>query len=339
MRIRPSSAGRCLVLLALLCSGGATVAAGRVGQTLDFAVEMARKGNWREARFRWEQAASSLPNDPRILNNLGVASEILGDPEAADGYYRRARELAPRSATIAENLARFQALQDESGQDDDQPLDQDVDLSIVGKKPPRGSFRVSARFRLPPRLDVSKYESLLVASFKPEESDLLDVNRELTRYLRRQITKDSSLTVREVVPPPAIPEQTIDDLIANAEFWRHLGREYDADLVVSGVVNFSRRETSGFRNVDTISRTTGQKVRETRFVEEEEFTHSLQILFMDGRTGELLYRDRIERTARFPGTTNDALTVFYGLVEAIARDVLAVVSPRMREDVRLVFDS
>lgn len=325
-------------MLAVLASAGTTTAAGTLGKTLDFAVEMARKGNWREARFRWEQAAASSPDNPRILNNLAVASEILGDRDAAQEYYREARELAPRSATIADNLARFQAVLEESRSDDGEAADP-VDLTLVSKKPPKGAFRVLARFSLPPRLDVSKYESLLVASFKTEESDLLDVNRELTRYLRRQIGKKSDLQIREVVPPPAIPEQTIEDLIANKEFWKHLGTEHDADLVVSGVVAFSRKEVSGFREVDTISRITGQKIRETRFVEEEEFTHSLQTLFMDGRTGELLFRDRVERKATFPGTANDALTVFYLLAEAIARDVVAVVSPRMREDTRLVFDS
>ena len=38
-------------------------------------------------------------------------------------------------------------------------------------------------------------------------------------------------------------------------------------------------------------------------------------------------------------TTNDPLTAFYDLVDSIVRDVMAVVSPRVREDVRLVFES
>ncbi len=325
-----------IALIAVLGLGGDARASGKLRQTLDFATEMARKGNWREARFRWEQADALSPDDPRILNNLGVAAEVLGEPDAARELYRRAYELAPRSATIAENVARFQALLEEI-QPGGEPVDPNVDLADVKRKPPKGSFRVSARFALPPRLDVSAYESVLVASFKTQDSDDIDINREVTRYLRGELRKNSPLEVREVVPAPAIPEQTVEDLLANAEFWKHLGKEYDADVVVSGVVAFDRREVSGFRDVDLVSPTTGQKVRQTRFVEEEEFSHSMQVFFMSGRTGELLFRDKVSRSAVYPGTSNDPLSAFFGLVESIVRDVLAVVSPRVRQDVRLVF--
>ena len=50
------------------------------------------------------------------------------------------------------------------------------------------------------------------------------------RFLRSQYHKGSSLEVLDVTPPPAIPEQTVEDLLENREFWRHLGREYRADL-------------------------------------------------------------------------------------------------------------
>lgn len=328
---------RLVVLILLLAAGVETFAAGKLRQNLEFAKEMARKGNWREARFRWQQADALSPNDPRILNNLGVAAEILGEPDTARDLYERAHSLAPKSATIAENITRFRSYLEDLRPGDEPVLD-DLGLADLKRKPPKGAYRVSARFNLPPRLDVSNFASVLVASFKTQESDEIDVNREVTRYLRGEFHKRSKLEVREVIPAPAIPEQTVEDLLANAEFWKHLGREYDADLVVSGVLGFDRREVSGFRDVDIVSPTTGQKVRETRFVEEEEFSHSMQVFFMDGRTGELVFRDSVSRSAVYPGTTNDPLSAFFGLIESIVRDVLAAVSPRVREDVRLVFD-
>ena len=78
---------------------------------------------------------------------------------------------------------------------------------------------------LPPRLDVSAMRSLLVASFLVNESELLDLNREIVRFLRAEFRKNSPLRVLDVTPAPAIPEQTLEDLAANAPFWRQLGRE------------------------------------------------------------------------------------------------------------------
>ena len=44
------------------------------------------------------------------------------------------------------------------------------------------------------------------------------------------------------------------------------------------------------RSVDYTSPATGQKVRRTQFVEQEEFIYSFDLLFFDGATGELLFR-------------------------------------------------
>ena len=62
-------------------------------------------------------------------------------------------------------------------------------------------------------------------------------------------------------------------LLANREFWQYLSREHGADLIVSGVVTYGRADVSGFRDVDVVSSRTGQKVREMRFVEQEEFSY------------------------------------------------------------------
>ena len=69
--------------------------------------QMARRGYWREALFRYERAASMKPNDPQIQNNLAVAYESIGDTTRALAAYKRALELAPQDAKIKRNYARF----------------------------------------------------------------------------------------------------------------------------------------------------------------------------------------------------------------------------------------
>jgi len=65
-------------------------AAAKLAKDLAFASEMARKGLWREALFRWERALVQRPDDARLLNNVAVAREALGDREGARQAYERA---------------------------------------------------------------------------------------------------------------------------------------------------------------------------------------------------------------------------------------------------------
>jgi tetratricopeptide (TPR) repeat protein len=320
---------------------------------LRFAAEMAAKGNWREARFRWERAAAVDPGDAQLLNNLAVAAEALGEPDRARELYARAIGLPPKREADAEKIsenasrsARFwkgvastQAVVPHNGAPVAAPTPPSVPPPAAEGKSRGGgeTMRLSVMLPLPARLDLSNDKTLLVASFLTRQTDLLDVGNELARFLRSEFRKKAPLQVLEVTPPPAIPEQTLDDLAANREFWQMLGREHGADLIVSGGIRFDRRDASGFQEVEDISPITGQKIRTTRFVEQEQFTYELDILFLDGHTGALRLRDRLSRGAVFRGQANDPITAFYQLSEAVAGDVLAVVAPRTREEIRVLF--
>lgn len=310
-------------------------------ETLRFAAEMARAGNWREAKYRWELAARRQPDNPFVLNNLAVASEALGQVEEARALYGRALALADGDERIESNRLRSERFWRQTRTPDDSNTDgANEPAEAVGAPIADGrskAIKVSVSLPVPARLDLGEARRLLVASFLADENTLLDTNRELVRFLRNEFRKRTSLEVLEITPPPAVPEQTLDDLEANRGFWQHLGREYGADLIVSGAVSYDRRDASGFQTVDETSPTTGQKVRQTRFVEQEEFIFEVIILFMDGATGEKLFRDRLQRGALFRSQQNDPITAFYDLSESIAGDVLAVVTPLPRQDTRVIF--
>ena len=54
------------------------------GDELRFGIEVAaRKGLWREARFRFEKAAELDPDDAAALNDLAIALEQQGDFDKA----------------------------------------------------------------------------------------------------------------------------------------------------------------------------------------------------------------------------------------------------------------
>lgn len=308
-------------------------------ETMVFAADMAERGNWREASFRWKRLMDQTGPDAKLLNNLAVAAEASGEMEQAGEFYEQAIDLAGGALEISENLRRFNRLRELLAQHDDQtePLEFDApipsnDVTVKGK-----SIRISVAVPIPPRLDIEGFETLLVASLLADQSTLIEVDREIARFLRGEFRQRTPLTVLDVVPPPAIPEQKLEDLIKNVEFWKHLGREHEADLIVSGVVDYTRLEVSGFEDIDTVDPNTGQKVRETRFVEQEEFSYVLDILFMDGATGSLLFRDRLRRAVRYRGLMNDPIHAFYELGESLSDDIVSVVSTRMRVETRSIF--
>jgi len=345
-RVSPGSLSAAVVVL--LVAWNSAPRAG-VKDAMQFAADMAQRGNWREARYRWEQLLAANEQDPKLLNNLAVAAEAAGDAAQARHVYAQALELAGNNETILDNYQRFDRLSELLERSDEASADDSAKASESPASQPAGpaegptsklkgkTQRVDVVVPIPPRIELDGIDTLLVASFLTDESALLDVNDELARFLRAEFRRRSRLEVLDIVPPPAVPEQRIEDLINNHEFWQHLGKEYGADLVVSGIAKFGREEVSGFEDVDVISPTTGQKVRETRFVEQEEFSYGLDLLFMDGRTGKLRFRDRLRRAVRYRGLANDPLQAFYELSQLLSDDIVAVVSTRMRVESRMIY--
>ena len=74
---------------------------------LAFGVDMAKRGLWSEAMFRFQAAAKGDPANPRVQSNLGVAYEAQGDFDKALEHYKKALQLAPDNKEIRANYARF----------------------------------------------------------------------------------------------------------------------------------------------------------------------------------------------------------------------------------------
>ena len=74
---------------------------------LEFGVDMARRGLWNEALFRFNRALISRPGDAEILNNIAVAYEALGLFEEALEAYKKALEASPSNRDLRSNYSRF----------------------------------------------------------------------------------------------------------------------------------------------------------------------------------------------------------------------------------------
>jgi Tfp pilus assembly protein PilF len=97
-----------LVLLGLsLPAYGGKVKPNSKNAQLEFGVKMARLGLWSEALFRFRQAERHEPNNAKVINNIAVAYEAIGQFERAYETYQRGIKAAPGNADMKRNYARF----------------------------------------------------------------------------------------------------------------------------------------------------------------------------------------------------------------------------------------
>ena len=108
-RMKPVSRVVSLAIAAAVLSAACTSysATEKPSSQMAFGAEVARKGLWREAAFRFEQALKRDPNNARAHNNLAVSLEATGEYSRALTEYKKALDLAPNDNYVRRNYARF----------------------------------------------------------------------------------------------------------------------------------------------------------------------------------------------------------------------------------------
>jgi Flp pilus assembly protein TadD len=86
-----------------------------------FGINVAQRGLWREAIYRWERAVEIDPSYAEAFNNLGVAYEHEGDFEKARQAYEKAVALDPNNAQIRQNYDLFKEINDRTSADKERP--------------------------------------------------------------------------------------------------------------------------------------------------------------------------------------------------------------------------
>lgn len=89
---------------------------------VEFGIQVAHRGLWREAVYRWERAAQIDPTYAAAFNNLAVAYEHQGQLAKAREAYEKALALEPANALVRQNYDLFKEINDRILQKDGRQL-------------------------------------------------------------------------------------------------------------------------------------------------------------------------------------------------------------------------
>jgi type IV pilus assembly protein PilF len=79
---------------------------------VEFGINVAQRGLWREAIYRWEKATELDPTYAAAFNDLGIAYEHEGQLEKARKAYEKAIELDPNNSQVRQNYELFKEIND-----------------------------------------------------------------------------------------------------------------------------------------------------------------------------------------------------------------------------------
>ena len=77
-----------------------------------FGINVAQRGLWREAIYRWEKAVEIDTTYAAAFNDLAIGYEHEGQLDKARKSYERALELDPNNAQIRQNYDLFKEIND-----------------------------------------------------------------------------------------------------------------------------------------------------------------------------------------------------------------------------------
>ena len=79
---------------------------------VEFGINVAQRGLWREAIYRWQKATELDPTYVAAFNDLAIAYEHEGQLDKARKAYEKAIELDPNNAQVRQNYELFKEIND-----------------------------------------------------------------------------------------------------------------------------------------------------------------------------------------------------------------------------------
>jgi hypothetical protein len=211
------------------------------------------------------------------------------------------------------------------------------------------------------KLDVSSFQRVLIHGFLAGGSKDVDPNTETVRLLRSQLRSKSDLKVidSDVVSlvdevdrrkkaagetPAGDPAANSDEpkiktekdlqeyetIFADVDYWKKIGEEYQAPLIITGSILFTDIQRSGL--VATSSEQIDQYGRRSvssgqRYEDRKGYTLVPKFIFIDGRTGVQLYSESFREDQLYSATNNTPpLSSYFELIDRLLPGFLNTLS-------------
>lgn len=237
-------------------------------------------------------------------------------------------------------------------------------------------YEVPIEVPIDAKLDVSRFNRILVASFTTQTNERLDLDSETVRLLRNQLRMRSNLQVldAEVEPLGDFSEEALEDaglliefaeleeqaradgeeeisqqewidleqdkLLEDEDYWMQLGEEYQNPLIVTGKLSFGSESRSGFTRRDRYTRDAfnrPQLQRSQQFQERTGFTLNAEFFFIDGETGRTIHRERFSEEVIYGrDEQTSALSSYFELMDRLLPNFLSILSPQTFRGTRIL---
>lgn len=207
-----------------------------------------------------------------------------------------------------------------------------------------GVTEVKLKLPLKPKLQITGDEKVAIAPFviatnnekKNDRGMKVDVQSEFHRYLRKQLSKSTKLTLVEV-PQTRLPASDMKALEENRDFWKSLGAKTGADYIVTGVVDFDVNDKSGYRTEEYVSPQDGRTYYRQVLVETTGFVFDIDIAIFNGDTGEKVLEDNFRDFKEFDQRNYDELLGLFENLRSLETQLVGIFVPQETSATRYVF--
>jgi hypothetical protein len=225
-------------------------------------------------------------------------------------------------------------------------------------------YEVPVETPLQSKIDVASFRRVLVAGFATElDAGDVELTSETARLLQNQLRSNTRLQVLEPDHPPLNDalEKALENLgeggkytkqekeqyrleadrvLQDSEFWRRVGEEFQNPLIISGRIGLEEQNRSGFQSEERVVRGADNRprmVRGNRYLERKGFSLSADFYFIDGRTGQVLHKERFTEEVLY-GEEQKAspLSSYFELMDRVLPNFLGVISPQKIRGTRVL---
>lgn len=207
-----------------------------------------------------------------------------------------------------------------------------------------GTQKVEFQVPVKAQLDLRDRNTVTVMPFlvateegeAPVERRGVNVQEEFENYMKRLLRRRTSLDYQE--PPPIdYPTFDLQALARDRDFWRVVGERADADLILTGSLDFDIQDRSGYRTEEYTSPFDGRTYYRQVLVEQTGFEYDIVLQVYDGRDGTLLHTDNFKDFRQFEGEGADPLAGMFENLQALEDRIAGVFARKNVPTTRVLY--